>query len=136
MDNTLKFIGHIKSPYATMDDCPNNISSDGPMFELIIKEEYLDGLHNLEHREYIVILYWLDQAERKVKIGKSRNDTSGNLWGTFAIRTPHRPNPIGMGVVKIERVEGNVIFVKGLDCINNTQIIDIKPAMSLDDRKA
>lgn len=58
---------------------------------------------------------------------KSRN--SGEKVGIFALRSPHRPNPIGAAIVPIEKIECGVVFVKGLDCLNGTSLVDIKPAI-------
>ena len=75
----------------------------------------------------VLILYWFENINR-AKIQQGSGST-GEMIGTFALRSPHRPNPIGVAVVPIEKIEKNVVFVKGLDCLNGTHLLDIKPAI-------
>ncbi len=75
-----------------------------------------------------MVLYWLYNERRQA--GIERSAASGIQAGTFALRTPHRPNPIGMAVVTIEKIAGNSVFVRGMDCLNGTRLLDIKPALS------
>ena len=127
MQATIKSIGIIKTPYQAVEECPKNISFDGPMCEIIVDKEYTDGMFRLSERKRIVVLYWLGYKSKVELQSISRGD--GKLAGVFAIRSPRRPNPIGMAILDIEKIEGNTIFVKGLDCLNGTSLIDIKPAI-------
>lgn len=126
MEAVVKFIGHIETPYKRIDACPRNIESDGPLCSLVVKEELLDGLLGLSAGQKILILYWFENVDRKRLQQNSRK--TGEFSGVFALRTPNRPNPIGAAVVKIEKIENNIIYVKGLDCLNGTPLLDIKPA--------
>ncbi len=126
---SLIFIGEIETPYKTLDDCPRNISPDGPECRLHIYENYNEGLFGLTKGEKILILYWLNMAERTVNISIPRDN--GTAKGTFALRTPVRPNPIGAAVLEISEIRGNTLIVKGLDCLNGTKLIDIKPSMDM-----
>ena len=128
MQATIESIGHIKTPYETLDDCPRNIDPQGPPCKLIIRDDLRDGLMGLVLGQMILILYWLDQADRAVLLQNSRR--TGALAGIFALRTPNRYNPIGAAVLPIEEIDGCVITVRGLDCLNGTSLIDIKPAMA------
>ena len=76
----------------------------------------------------ILILYWFEQVDRAILRQHSRR--TGELAGIFALRTPNRCNPIGAAVLPIVKIEGNVITVHGLDCLDGTPLLDIKPAMS------
>lgn len=127
MDNTLKFIGEIRTPYKTIDDCPSNITVDGVDCQLVIDDEYKNGLFGLNSGDKILILYWLYNENRFTGMGTSRN--SGERKGTFALRSPKRPNPIGVATLKIESIDDNIIHVRGLDCMDKTILLDIKPAM-------
>ena len=64
-----------------------------------------------------------------------QSSKKGELAGTFALRSSHRPNPIGAAVVKIKSISGSIIVVRGLDCLTGTLLLDIKPAMSTESRK-
>ncbi len=127
MTATIKFIGHIETPYKTLEECPRNIEKNGPLCQLVIKKELREGLFGLIAGQEILVLYWFDNVNRNVCHQKSRQ--TGELSGVFALRTPNRPNPIGAAVVQIIKIEGECIFVKGLDCLNGTPLLDIKPAI-------
>ena len=127
MQAQLKFIGKIETPFLTIDECPRNISTDGPECRLILEEEYSAGLSGLAEGQEILILYWLGDADRNTLRQTSRR--TGKPAGVFAIRTPNRPNPIGAAVINIEKITGSIISVKGLDCLNGTPLLDIKPAI-------
>ncbi len=125
---TFKPIGEIVTPYKTLADCPSNMDPNGPPCELVLRDELRDGLLGLAAGQRILILYWLEHAERSAIRQNSRR--TGELAGVFALRTPSRPNPIGVAALPIEKIIDGVITVRGLDCLNGTPLLDIKPAMS------
>jgi len=127
MKPELNFIGHIKTPYTRIEDCPNNVDPNGPLCQLVVDNDFDDGLLGLEQGQKILILYWFENVNRDVTHQKSRS--SSEMIGTFALRSPHRPNPIGAAVMAIEKIEKEVVLVKGLDCLNGTPLLDIKPAI-------
>lgn len=131
MKATLKFIGHINTLYEAIEDCPNNVDSNGPLCKLVINEEFMEGLSGLQPGQKILILYWFENTDRNVtKQGSNKGaNNGGELIGTFAVRSPHRPNPIGAAVLPIETIDKGVVSVKGLDCLNGTHLLDIKPAI-------
>jgi tRNA (Thr-GGU) A37 N-methylase len=85
-------------------------------------------LDDLQVGQQILILYWLEHADRNVLKQNSRR--TGELTGIFSLRTPNRCNPIGAAVLPIKAINNNRLTVPGLDCLNGTHLIDIKPAMS------
>ncbi len=95
--------------------------------EIIFNKEYEEALDGIEDYSHINVVFWMDQ----VKTCKIKHRPQGNMEvpvvGIFACRCPVRPNPIGITTVELLGKENNVIKVKGLDVINNTPIIDIKP---------
>ncbi|OCH64164.1 tRNA (N6-threonylcarbamoyladenosine(37)-N6)-methyltransferase TrmO [Vibrio splendidus] len=124
----LKFIGRITTPYHSVSECPNNIQPDnGPLCEIKLDDVYQQGLLGLNRGDHILILYWLEGAKRDELI--QRWDEETPTKGTFALRSPHRPNPIGAAVLPIEQIENGTVTVRGLDCLNNTPLLDIKPAI-------
>ncbi len=135
MEATLKFIGHINTPYEAIVDCPNNVDPNGPLCQLVIREEFTDGLSGLMPGQKILILYWFENTNRNImQQGSNRgSNTGGEFIGTFALRSPHRPNPIGAAVLPIDTIHNGVITVKGLDCLNGTHLLDIKPAILQED---
>lgn len=124
------FIGTIRTPYLKLEDCPKNVEPGGPVATLELYDNYAEGLIDLDKHKYIQVLYWLDKGRRDVLVQKGRKD---NLTaGTFALRSPNRPNPIGSSVVKLVSVSGQIVRVEGMDCLDNTPLLDIKPAKIID----
>ena len=97
--------------------------------EIVIDESLAEGLDDLEKYPYIIVLYWLHkQAGSKVMLKiHPRNSRESKIRGLFSTRSPRRPNPIGMITVKLLKREGNVLTVQGLDALDGTPVIDIKP---------
>lgn len=87
------------------------------------------ALTGVEAFERLEVLYWLDRSRRDLVLqSPARN---GKVHGTFALRSPVRPNPIGTSIVKLEAVEGAVLLVRGLDCLDGTPLLDLKPDRTL-----
>jgi tRNA-Thr(GGU) m(6)t(6)A37 methyltransferase TsaA len=97
------------------------------MCKIKLDAEFQQGLLGLNTGDHILILYWLEGAKRDELIQSWEEDTPTK--GTFALRSPHRPNPIGAAVLPIKKIENGAITVRGLDCLNNTPLLDIKPAI-------
>ena len=125
----LTAIGHIETPYHSLDDCPRNIQTDGgPACQLILNRDLSEALTGLIAGQRILVLYWFERSNRQVLQQKSRR--TGELAGVFSLRSPNRPNPIGAAVLPIEQIDGHIITVRGLDCLDGTALLDIKPAMA------
>ena len=124
-DAALRFIGVIRTPWRTRDDCPRQGNLDGPDCRLIVDPVWRDGLRGLEDYEMIEVLYWLDRSRRDLVLQSPKRD--GATTGTFALRSPVRPNPIGTSLVRLMGIEGGTLHVRGLDCLDGTPLIDIKP---------
>ena len=88
---------------------------------------YAEGLSGLGIGDQILVLYWLEQADREKVLETSCK--TGQLIGTFALRSPNRPNPIGATVVTIHEISENEVIVHGLDCVNGKPLLDIKAAI-------
>ncbi len=127
MNLTCKSIGQIRTPYQTMDECPRNVEVDSLPCKIVLNNDLEDGLFGLAAGDQILVLYWMDKAAfTKLRLPSRK---TGELRGVFALRTPQRPNPIGAAVVTITKISNNEITVAGLDCLDNTPLLDIKPAM-------
>jgi len=122
----LRFIGHIETPYRSLEECPRNVEPDGPPCRIVIAPPFADALLGLRPGQPILVLYWLAGGDRSRLRQHSRK--SGEYAGVFALRTPNRPNPIGAAVLTIEAIDGGAIAVRGLDCLDGTPLLDIKPA--------
>jgi tRNA-Thr(GGU) m(6)t(6)A37 methyltransferase TsaA len=132
MNAELKFIGHIETPYQTLDDCPKNIRQDGPLCALVLEPEYVEHLTGLEKGQDILVLYWFEGVDRSLALQRRFGAPEGPLLGTFALRSPNRPNPIAIGTLPIHGIAGNRIEIRGMDCLNGTKLLDIKPAVGPD----
>ena len=124
-------IGTIKTPYKSISQCPNNVSLDGAVCHLELKKEYITALTGLAVDQSITILYWLgaDLESSHQSLATSCRVESSDWSGVFATRSPLRPNPIGVAVLEIDYIHDNKVTVTGLDCLNGTQLLDIKPAI-------
>lgn len=118
-------IGVIKSPFKVKSGSPRQGRNSDETSEIIVFEDYIDALDSIERHGYLYILYWLDKAERdKLKvIPPGQHEKKG----VFSIRAPARPNPIALCLVKVMKVDGNSIFVKWLDALDGSPLVDIKP---------
>lgn len=124
-DAGLIFIGRIHTPWTNRLLCPRQGRQDGPVCRLEVFEPWVEALDGVEAFERLEILYWLDQSRRDLVRQSPAND--GHARGTFSLRSPVRPNPIGTSLVAYAGREGNMLLVRGLDCLNGTPLIDIKP---------
>ena len=125
MDARLVFIGRIRTPFATRDDCPRQGSADGPICRIEVDAPWRPGLKGIEHYERIEVLYWLHLARRDLVQQSPKSDAQST--GVFALRSPLRPNPIATALVTLVSVEPEALLVRGLDCIDGTPLLDIKP---------
>ena len=128
-DAGLVFIGRISTPWTSRLDCPRQGRLDGPACRIEIFEPWVAALAGIEAFERLEVLYWLDQSRRDLVLQSPKND--GTARGTFALRSPVRPNPIGTSIVRLAAVEGATLVVHGLDCLDGTPLIDLKPDRSL-----
>lgn len=125
MDAGLVFIGRIGTPWVSRLETPRQGRYDGPVCVIEVFEPWVAALQGVERFERLEILYWLDRSRRDLVLQSPAS--SGKTHGTFSLRSPVRPNPIGTSVVVLEKVEGARLHVKGLDCLDGTPLIDIKP---------
>lgn len=124
-DAALRFIGTIRTPWTDRENCPRQGRHDGPECRLVVDPLWHPALVGLEDYENIEVLYWLDKSRRDLVTQSPRSD--GRTVGTFALRSPVRPNPIGTSLVRLLRIENGTLWVRGLDCLDGTPLIDIKP---------
>jgi tRNA-Thr(GGU) m(6)t(6)A37 methyltransferase TsaA len=124
----LNQIGHIKTPFQRIEDCPNNVEAEGPECEVILDAEFAPGLNGLREGQSVLLLYWFENVDRTLVTQTRGPRADGEMAGTFALRSPHRPNPIAASTVPILWIENGKFGVRGLDCISGTKLLDIKPA--------
>ena len=128
-DAGLFFIGKIRTPWTSRLDCPRQGRLDGPLCRIEVDERWQDALAGIDQFERIEVLYWLHESRRDLVQQSPAND--GAVRGTFALRSPVRPNPIGTTIAKLVSRDGCVLSVQGIDCLDGTPLIDIKPDRTL-----
>ena len=129
VDAGLVFIGRIGTPWTSRMETPRQGRHDGPVCVIEVFEPWALALTGVERFERLEVLNWLDRSRRDLVLQSPASN--GEVHGTFSLRSPVRPNPIGTSIVLLEKVEGRRLFVKGLDCLDGTPLIDIKPDRTL-----
>ena len=124
-DAGVYFIGTIHTPWRTRGDCPKRGSLDGPICTIVVDERWRVALTDLADHRRIQVLYWMHRARRDLLLQTPLR--TGQTTGSFALRSPVRPNPIASSVVELMAIEGTTLQVRGLDCIDGTPLIDLKP---------
>lgn len=128
-DAGLVFIGTIRTPWTSRLACPRQGRADGPICRIELFAPWDQALDGIERFERLEVLYWLHQSRRDLVRQSPANN--GETRGTFALRTPVRPNPIGTSIATLVAREGPVLLVRGLDCLDETPLLDIKPDRTL-----
>lgn len=119
------FIGRIRTPFKSRDDCPKNSTQSNAIGRVELEPRYALGMKDLEHYSHVHLLYWMHEARRDLiqqvpaHLGRPR--------GTFALRSPVRPNPIALATVELINIEALALVVRNVDCVDGTPLIDIKP---------
>jgi tRNA-Thr(GGU) m(6)t(6)A37 methyltransferase TsaA len=119
------FIGRIRTPFKSRDDCPKNSAQSNAIGRVELEPRYRLGMRDLEHYSHVHLLYWMHEARRDLiqqvpaHLGRPR--------GTFALRSPVRPNPIALAIVELINIEPLTLVVRNVDCVDGTPLIDIKP---------
>ena len=124
-DAGLYFIGVIHTPWRSRQECPKRGSLDGPICSIIVDERWQEGLTNLAGHRRVQVLYWMHRARRDLVL--QTPFSSMQTTGTFALRSPVRPNPIASSIVELVAIDGAILQVRGLDCLDGTPLIDLKP---------
>lgn len=118
-------IGYVESDFKEIQHDPDVFK--GAVSRIRVLEEYTDGLYRLEATRRLYVIFVFDRAEGYRLVVHPRGDRSRPERGVFATRSPYRPNPIGLAVVGLLGVEGNLMTVRDLDAIDGTPVLDIKP---------
>jgi tRNA (adenine37-N6)-methyltransferase len=119
------FIGAIRTPWKDRRECPRRGDLDGPVCRIDVAEPWRGALAGLARHTHLQVLYWMHEARRDL-VTQTPNHT-GAVSGTFSIRSPNRPNPIASSLVAIVAVHEDGVSVRGLDCLDGTPLIDLKP---------
>ena len=129
MTPTLEPVGRVKSPLTDPADAPKQGFEGAPEAELVLDPDVLDALDGIEPGARLIVLTWLDRARRNVLRVHPRDDPSNPMRGVFSTRSADRPNPIGLHEVEVLAIEGNRVRVSGLEAVDGTPVLDLKPVL-------
>jgi tRNA-Thr(GGU) m(6)t(6)A37 methyltransferase TsaA len=124
-DASLYFIGCIRTPWKRREDCPKNARESDVVCTVELDPRWAQGLQGLETATHVILLYWMNQARRDLVLQWPRHYSEHR--GTFALRSPARPNPIALSVARLVGIDGNKLSLVGVDCLDDTPLLDIKP---------
>jgi tRNA-Thr(GGU) m(6)t(6)A37 methyltransferase TsaA len=131
----LEPIGIIHSPYKDRVEAPYQGYRSEKISQIEVFKEFQEGLKDIEGFSHIVVVFWFHKSQDYHLLVKTPWDDV--LHGLFATRSPHRPSPLGLTVVELISRKNNILEVKGLDAIDGTPLLDIKPYIpSIDERSA
>ncbi|MCC7347887.1 MAG: tRNA (N6-threonylcarbamoyladenosine(37)-N6)-methyltransferase TrmO [Variibacter sp.] len=124
-DAGLYFVGRIRTPWKRREDCPKNARGSEEVCTIEVDPRWREALRGLETCSHVIVLYWMDRAPRHLAAQTPRH--YGETRGTFSLRSPARPNPIALSVARLLKIEDNRLSVVGLDCLDGTALLDLKP---------
>lgn len=129
-DGHVVFIGRIRSPWTTREDCPKNMRAareQGGGATVEIEDAYRPGLQGLGRASHVVVLTWLQHAPRNLIIQKPRHTSDAK--GVFGLRSPARPNPVGLHIARLLKldIETGTLTLDAIDALDGTPVIDLKP---------
>jgi tRNA-Thr(GGU) m(6)t(6)A37 methyltransferase TsaA len=124
-DAGVYFIGTIHTPWKTRGECPKRGNVDGPVCSIVVDERWRAALTDLSGHQRVQVLYWMHRARRDLVLQTPFR--TGKTTGSFALRSPVRPNPIASSFVELLGIENTTLHVRGLDCLDGTPLIDLKP---------
>ena len=128
----LRPIGYVKT-----DAVGNEVKDRNRISQIVLHEDLIEALDGVDGFSHVFVLFWLNKVTDQPRALKfhPRGRKDMPLLGVFALRTNQRPNPIGLTLVELLKVEGNVLTVRGLDAYDGTPVLDIKPFDSWDNAK-
>ncbi|MFG2044572.1 tRNA (N6-threonylcarbamoyladenosine(37)-N6)-methyltransferase TrmO [Dactylosporangium sp. NPDC048998] len=128
-------VGRVESPLTDRAGAPRQGDEDAPSAWVVFDERVRPALRDLRPGDQILLLTWLHRADREVLAVHSRGDRTRPETGVFSTRAPDRPNPIGLHRAAILAVDGLRVRVSGLEAIDGTPVLDVKPVLGAVDER-
>jgi tRNA-Thr(GGU) m(6)t(6)A37 methyltransferase TsaA len=125
----IRVLGRVSSALTDMETAPRQGDEGAPEAWIEFEPGVLEALAGVEPGDRLVILTWLDRADRDVLTVHPRGDTTRPERGVFATRSHHRPNPIGLHPVEVLEIEGPRMRVSNLEALDGTPVVDVKPVL-------
>ena len=130
----LRPVGAVESPLLDRAAAPKQGDEGAPDAWLVFDDSVAEALHDLDVGDELIVLTWLDRADRTTLRVHPRDDVSRPERGVFSTRSPDRPNPIGLHRVTVVERDGTRVRVSDLEAIDGTPVIDVKPVLGTSDR--
>ena len=128
-------IATINSPYCDLENMPVQPKGAKETYATIeFKNEFIDGLKDLEGFSHLYLIYYFHKVENHKLSVVPFNDKTNTPRGVFSTRTPMHPNSIGLSIVELISVDKNMLTIKGVDVLNGTPLLDIKPYIEIFDK--
>ena len=127
-------VGWVESSLTDRAQAPRQGDEGAPSAWLAFTPQVADAVRDLVPGTEVIVLTWLDRADRDVLVARPRNDPARPLTGVFSTRSPDRPNPIGLHRVQVVATEGLRILVRPLEALDKTPVIDVKPVLEATER--
>jgi tRNA-Thr(GGU) m(6)t(6)A37 methyltransferase TsaA len=125
----LRPVGYVRSTLRDRSVAPRQGDEGAPDAWLEFDATYADAMRDLVPGADVLVLTWLDRADRAVQVVHPRSDVSRPATGVFATRSPDRPNPLGLHRVVVLRVDGLRVLVSDLEALDGTPVVDVKPVL-------
>lgn len=125
-------IGRIESPLTDPAAAPKQGFEGAPETWIVFDPAFRDGLRDLRPGDRVLVLTWLDRADRNTLLVHPRDDPANPLRGVFSTRSADRPNPIGLHPVEILEIDGDRFRVRDLEALDGTPVLDVKPLLGTD----
>jgi tRNA-Thr(GGU) m(6)t(6)A37 methyltransferase TsaA len=122
-------IGWVESPLTERAQAPRQGDEGAPDAWLVFEPRVADGLRDIAPGAWLIVLTWLDRADRDVLVTRPRDDPARPPTGVFSTRSPDRPNPVGLHRVQVLAADGLRILVRPLEALDKTPVIDLKPVL-------
>ena len=122
-------VGWVESPLTDRAQAPMQGDEGAPPAWLVFEAEVAEAIRDLRPGTEIIVLTWLDRADRDVRLTRPRDDPGRPRLGVFSTRSPDRPNPIGLHRVRVVAVDGLRILVDALEALDRTPVLDVKPVL-------
>jgi tRNA-Thr(GGU) m(6)t(6)A37 methyltransferase TsaA len=126
----LRPVGTVESPLTDAASAPKQGDEGAPDAWLVFEPAVAEALESVRVGDEIIVITWLDRARRDVLRVHPRGDTTRPEQGVFSTRSPHRPNPLGLHRVEVAAIDGTRVRVRGLEALDGTPIVDVKPVLS------
>src|SRR5262245_48414789 len=125
----LEVVGVVRSPIKDLAAAPLFYTEGAPNARIEVEAEYAAGLKRMQVGDDIIVLTWLHLGRRDVLEVHPRGDPRNPLTGVFSTRSPHRPNPLGLHVVKVREISDTRLRIGPIEAIDGTPVVDIKPVI-------